>query len=313
VQLSIVSTLYRSEPHLREFCSLVTAAAGALTADFEVILVNDGSPDRSLALALELQRQESRIVVIDLSRNFGHHRAMMTGLAHARGDRVFLIDSDLEEDPALLGRFSATLETSGADVVYGFQEQRQGDAIRRWTGRAYYALFNALSDTQLPENLCTIRLMTRRYVQSLLQHQERITNIAGLWALTGYDQVGVPITRRLRSDSAYTIAQRLTTLVDGVTAFSHRPLVLIFYLGLAISTLAAIAAGYLIVRRLFFGVLLAGWPSVIVSIWLLGGIILFCVGLVGMYLSRIFVETKQRPYTIVRQVYGGGQGSSGSH
>jgi len=313
VQLSVVSTLYRSEPHLREFCASVTAAATAITNDFELILVNDGSPDGSLALALDLQRRDARIVVVDLSRNFGHHRAMMTGLAHARGDRVFLIDSDLEEDPALLATFSETMQRQGADVVYGFQEQRQGDAIRRWTGRAYYALFNALSETRLPPNLCTVRLMTRRYVQSLLRHQERTTNIAGLWVLTGYDQIGVPVARRMRAESAYTLAQRFTTLVDGLTAFSDRPLVLIFYLGLAISTLAAGAAAYLVIRRLFFGVLLAGWPSVIVSIWLLGGLILFCVGLVGMYLSRIFVETKQRPYTIVRRIYGGAEspGESG--
>jgi len=304
VKLSIVTTLYRSEGHLREFYARVTAAAARLTPDFELVLVNDGSPDASLALALELRRGDPRISVVDLSRNFGHHRAMMTGLAHCRGDLVFLIDCDLEEDPALVGRFHAELQSRGADVVYGFQERRRGGLFKRWSGQMFYILFNFLSDTRWPPNLCTVRLMTRRYVHSLLAHTERETSIAGLWVLTGYEQVGLPITRDARKESTYTIARRLKIVVDAVTSFSDRPLVLVFYLGLGISLIAGAGAAYLVVRRLFFGVLLAGWPSVIVSIWLLGGLILFCLGLLGIYLARVFLETKQRPYTIVRHVYG---------
>ena len=304
MKLSVVTTLYRSETHLREFYVRVTAAAALLTPHFELVLVNDGSPDASLALALELRRADPRVSIVDLSRNFGHHRAMMTGLAHCRGDLVFLIDCDLEEDPALLGRFHAELQNSEADVVYGFQDRRQGGLLKRWGGRAFYTLFNLLSDTRLPPNLCTVRLMTRRYVQSLLAHRERETLIAGLWALTGYEQVGVAITRDTRRGSSYTMARKLKTLIDGVTSFSDRPLVLVFYLGLVISFVAGAAAMYLVIRRLFFGVLLAGWPSLIVSVWLLGGLMLFCVGLLGIYLAKVFLETKQRPYTIVRHVYG---------
>ena len=304
MKLSVVTTLYQSETHLREFYVRATAAAALLTPDFELVLVNDGSPDASLALALELRSADARVSIVDLSRNFGHHRAMMTGLDHCRGDLVFLVDCDLEEDPALLDRFHAELLASGADVVYGFQEHRHGGILKRWGGRAFYALFNLLSDTRLPANLCTIRLMTRRYVHSLLMHRERETIIAGLWVLTGYEQVGVPITRGARAGSTYTVARKFKALVDGITSFSDRPLMLVFYIGLMISLAAGAAAMYLVIRRLFFGVLLAGWPSLIVSIWLLGGLILFCVGLLGLYLSRVFLETKQRPYTIVRHVYG---------
>ena len=299
-----MTTLYCSAAHLREFYARATAAAALLTSDFELVLVNDGSPDASLAIALELHRADPRVRVVDLSRNFGHHRASMTGLAHARGDLVFLIDCDLEEDPALLGRFHAELQRWGADVVYGFQERRQGRLLDRWSGSAFYVLFNLLSDTRLPPNLCTVRLMTRRYVQSLLAHRERATSIAGLWAITGYEQVGLPIAKGSQGRSSYTLARRLHNLVDAITSFSDRPLVLVFYLGLVISVATGAAAVYLVIQRLFFAVLLAGWPSVIVSIWLMGGLMLFCVGLLGIYLSKVFLETKQRPYSIVRRVYG---------
>jgi putative glycosyltransferase len=304
VRLSVVTTLYRSAASLKDFYARATAAAALLTPHFELVLVNDGSPDASLAIALELHRADPRVRVVDLSRNFGHHLAIMTGLAYARGELVFLIDCDLDEDPGLLGPFHAELQRSDADLVYGFQQRRRGYRFDRWSGGVFYALFNLLSDTPLPPNVCTVRLMTRRFVRSLLAHRERATSFAALCALTGYDQVGVPIHKVWQGMSSYTLARRFHNLIDAVTSFSARPLVLVFYLGVVISIVAGSMALYLIIRHVFFGTLLAGWPSVIVSIWLMGGLTLFCVGLLGIYLSRIFIETKQRPYTIVRQVYG---------
>jgi putative glycosyltransferase len=303
VGLSIVATLYKSELHLREFYERVTRAAAAVTDDFELVLVNDGSPDGSLDVAVELYRRDPRVRVVDLSRNFGHHKAMMTGLGHARGELVFLIDSDLEEDPELLTDFVRRLDETGADVVYGVQGTRRGGLAERWTGQLYFWFFNLISDVQIPENLSTIRLMTRRYVDALLQHREREMMIAGLWALTGFRQEPVRLQKHARSATTYSLRHKIRILVNSITSFSHRPLLGIFYLGLVIIALASIAAGYLVVRRLFFGELLAGWPSLIVSVWLLGGLTLFSVGILGIYLSKVFIETKQRPYTIIRELY----------
>jgi putative glycosyltransferase len=303
MELSIVSTLYRSAPFVREFHARVKAAAETLTPDYEIILVNDGSPDDSLAIALEVHQADPRTKVVDLSRNFGHHKAMMTGLKHAGGRRVFLIDSDLEEEPELLGVFAREMERSRADVVYGVQETRKGGFFERVSGRLFFALFNVLSAVPIPPNLTTVRLMTRRYVDSLLQHEERETIVAGLWAITGFEQVPMVIAKGSRSGSSYALTRKIVVLVDAVTSFSDRPLVFVFYLGSFIVAISSIAAFYLLVRRLFFGVLLAGWPSVIVSVWLLGGLTLFCLGLIGIYLSRVFIETKKRPYTIIRQVH----------
>lgn len=301
--LSIVATLYRSAPHLAEFHARVSAVASRVSADYEVIFVNDGSPDESLEVALGLHAADDRVRVIDLSRNFGHHKAMMTGLAHARGDLVFLIDADLEEEPELLTTFAETLRSTQADVVYGVQRSRRGGLFERWSGALFFTVFNALSEQPIPANLVTMRLMTRRYVTALVAHQEREMVIAGLWALTGFSQVPIEITKHEKSQTTYRLAHKISVLVNGITSFSARPLEFIFYLGLAIGAAAALAAVYLVVRRLFFGTMLAGWPSVMVSVWLLGGVMVSSIGVIGIYLSKIFIETKQRPYTIVRHVY----------
>lgn len=303
MQLSIVSTLYRSAPYLEQFYQRMSREVGKITGDYEMVLVNDGSPDPSLEMAVAIQSRDPRVRVVDLSRNFGHHKAMMTGLAHAKGERIFLIDSDLEEEPELLGTFHRELEASGADVVFGVQEARRGGLIERLSGRLFFAAFNLLSNHRLPPNLVTVRLMTRRYVQSLLAHQEQETIIAGLWVITGYVQLPLPVRKASGSPSSYDFRRKLILLVNSVTSFSDRPLIFIFYLGVGILAVASVAATYLVVRRVFFGILLGGWPSLIVSVWMLGGLTLFSLGIVAIYLSKVFVETKRRPYAIVRQVY----------
>lgn len=303
MRLSVVATLYRSGRTLDAFYARVSSAAAALTDDYELVLVNDGSPDDSLDVALQLLARDARVRVVDLARNFGHHKAMMTGLAHARGALVFLIDSDLEEEPELLGVFHETMRASGADVVYGVQAARRGGLFERISGWVFFKLFNVLSDVPIPVNVVTVRLMTQRYVQALVSHRERETMIAGLWALTGFAQVPVPITKGQNSGSSYSLSHKIAVLVNSVTSFSDRPLVLIFYLGMVIGLASSTAAAYLVVQRLFFGVALPGWPSLIVSVWLLGGLMLGSLGIIGMYVSRIFIETKQRPYTIIRQIH----------
>ena len=303
MKLSIVTTLYNSAPYLVEFHRRCSAAAAQISSDFEIILVNDGSPDNSLEVALDLHRNDARLVVIDLSRNFGHHKAIMTGLDHAGGDLVFLLDSDLEEEPELLLKFYEQMKASAADVVFGVQQKRKGDFFERISGALYFKVFNLMSVTPIPPNHITARLMTRKYVAGLMRHQEREFVMSGLWALTGFKQVPVIVTKHHTSPSAYSLRGKFSHLVNAITSFSNKPLVFIFYLGSLIMILASLAAADMIVRRLFFGVLLEGWASLIVSIWLLGGITIFCLGVIGIYLAKIFIETKQRPYTIIRDVY----------
>ena len=303
MDLSIVTSIYCSASYLEEFYSRATAATKQITEDYEIIFVNDGSPDNSLEVALTLYERDEKVRVIDLSRNFGHHKAMMTGLAHARGQLVFLIDCDLEEEPELLERFYKEMESSGADVVYGVQQKRQDRFFDRFASFLFYTVFNWLSTSQLPSNLITARIMSCRYVSALVSHQEREMLIGGLWVITGFKQVPILVNKLYKKRTTYDLRRRIAVIVNAVTSFSAKPLVFIFYLGCVISLLAGLAALYLIIRRLFFGVLLTGWASLIVSVWLLGGVTTFCLGIIGIYLSKIFMETKQRPYTIIRQIY----------
>lgn len=303
MKLSIVTTLYRSSPFVAEFHRRASAEAAKIAADCEFVYVNDGCPEDSLSTALELQRHDSRVRVVDLARNYGQHKAIMTGLEQARGDLVFLLDVDLEEEPELLGSFHRMLCDEQADVVYGVQLQRQGSWFKRVSGKLFYRVFDLLSNYPVPANPLNARLMSSRYVQSLLLHRERELYLAGLWAVTGYKQVPLTVMKHSRGMSSYTFLNRLTVSVNAVLSFSNRPLIGIFLLGSAIFCTSVVAALWLIVRHVAFGEMLAGWPSLIVSVWLLGGLTICCLGIMSLYLSRIFIETKQRPYTIVRREY----------
>lgn len=305
MKLSIVATLYQSAPYIAEFHQRASAAAEKLVGDeYEIVLVNDGSPDRSLDIAVKLTEQDSHVVVIDLSRNFGHHKAMMTGLEHARGERIFLLDSDLEEEPEWLLTFAEQMSEDNSDVVYGVQESRKGNFIERISGRWFYGLFRLLTGLHLPENIVTARLMTRRYVSALIGHKEREVFMAGLWHITGFIQKPSLIKKHSTSETTYTLRRKMSLLVNSVTSFSNAPLIGIFYIGLGISALSCVYITYLLILKLTLATPLEGWTSVMASIWLLGGMIISFIGVVGIYLSKIFSETKQRPYTIVRQIHG---------
>ena len=204
MKLSIVTTLYKSSATIEEFYRRAVMAAEAVTSDFEIVVVDDGSPDDSLNKGCRLAERDSRVRIIQLSRNFGHHKALMTGLEYAKGDLCFLIDSDLEEDPALLLCFLSELQAADVEVVYGYQIERKGNRIERVAGRLAYRLFNALLPISVPLNALTVRLMKREYVDSLLLYREQQTIIGGLWVLTGYKQLGVPVNKLSRASSTYS-------------------------------------------------------------------------------------------------------------
>ena len=305
MKLSVVATLYQSAAFVVPFVERAGAAARGLAGDdYEIVLVNDGSPDDSLELAVQAAARDPHVVVVDLSRNFGHHKAMMTGLAHARGELVFLIDSDLEEEPEWLEAFEAQMREQRCDVVYGAQARRKGGLFERWSGEWFYRLFKVLTGLALPQNVVTARLMTRRYVDALLRHDEREVFMAGLWHTTGFEQNPRIVHKRSKPGTTYTFRRKMALLVNSVTSFSNAPLVTIFYVGALISLVAGGVSAWLVVHWLFFQRPLSGWTSVMASIWLLGGLVICFLGIVGIYVSKVFSETKRRPYTIVRHVYG---------
>lgn len=304
MKLSIVATLYQSAPYIAAFIQRAGEAARQVAGDdYEIILVNDGSPDNSLEVAVQLAERESRVVVVDLSRNFGHHKAMMTGLSVAQGERVFLIDSDLEEEPEWLVSFHQQLDADESDVVYGIQARRKGGFLEKITGSLFYRMFRLLTGIYQPNNIVTARLMSRRYVQALLSHREREINIGGLWIITGFKQSQQLVKKHSSSPTTYSLRRKVSHLVNAVTSFSSLPLVFTFYSGLFISISAVAYIAYLAFQYFFIAAAPDGYTSIIASIWLFSGLIIFFMGVQGIYISKIFVEVKQRPYTIIQNIY----------
>jgi putative glycosyltransferase len=303
MKLSIVTTLYRSATSIEEFYRRIIEAAVQVAGEIELVMVNDGSPDNSLDLALELYRRDPRVVVVDLSRNFGHHKALMTGLAHATGDLVFLIDSDLEEQPEDLALFHTRMAADDCDVVYGVQKARRGSVFERVTGAMFFAIMDMLGDRSLPRNLVTSRLMRRDYVNALVRHRDREFVIADLWKVTGFRQIAVTVNKLSLSPSTYSLNRRIEMAIKHITTTSTRLLYLVLYTGLLIFGLSIALILFYLARYFTSGIGVNGFTSIIVSIWFLGGLITLILGILGIYVAGIMVETKRRPYIIIRRVY----------
>jgi len=304
-EISIVSTLYRSRQFLDEFlAACLTALDQVACRNFEILLVNDGSPDDSLPYALERRRDIPQLVVVDLSRNFGHHHAMQAGLQFSRGAYVFLIDCDLEVSPSVLPAFYAKIREAKCDVVYGFQEARKGGPFERISGRLFWTGFNWLSETKVPENVLTERIMTRRFVDSLLQMGDRNLFLGGMMSWTGFQQLGLPIAKRQRDGTTtYTLVKRFRLMINAVSSFSAQPLIWLFNAGIVITLLSFAFGLYLIARKIIFDDTLLGFTSLMALLTLTLGILTTALGILGIYMGKIFTQVQNRPTYIVRDVF----------
>lgn len=301
MKLSVVTTLYYSEPYIDEFYHRMKVAAEKITSDYEIIFVNDGSPDNSLSKAVKLCENDIKVKIADLSRNFGHHKALMTGLGYATGDLIFLLDCDLEEPPELLNKYYSRMKEEDCDVVVGVQEKRKGSGFEKISGALFYKLFNLLSNHSIPENVLISRLMKRDYVRSLISHNERELFFAGLCSITGYDQKTVRVSKGHKGSTSYSLSKKLSQTINAIVSFSNKPLYLIFILGVVIFLISAIYISYIVIMKIFFSVQV-GFASIVASIWGLGGVMLMSTGIIGFYIAKIFSEVKQRP-VIVKKLY----------
>jgi putative glycosyltransferase len=303
--LSIVTTLYRSQAYLDRFvAACADAARSAGVNDYEIVCVDDGSPDASVEHLRSLREIHPQIRIIELSRNFGHHHAALAGLLCARGDKVFLIDCDLEVNPRELVMFWRTLEEQKADVVYGYQEMRKGSFVERLAGGWFWRIFNMMSDTRVPENVVTERLMTRRYVDALTSLGDKHLFLAGMMYWAGFVQIGLPIVKRQRSGaSTYTFRKRLSLLARAITSFSAVPLYACIWIGLGALAVAMTNAGYVVARKLIHPAsTLTGFPTIVALLTTMFGFLMLGLGVVGLYVARIFVQTQGRPLFIIKNI-----------
>ena len=303
MKLSAVTTLYYSEPFVREFYKRLVTEIKKITTDYEIIFVNDGSPDNSTEVVLQLQETDGSILLIELSKNFGHHKAMMTGLRFAEGDYIFMIDSDLEEDPELLSLFWKQLKNSkDTDVVFAVQKTRKGSWFEKVSGKLYYILFSMLSTTKYPVNTLTARIMSRRYLEALKGFEEKEADLWGLFVLTGFKEESITVNKKDKGKSTYTLRRKIGIAIDTITTLTHKPLYLITILGLIV-TIASLLNAFIVAIIYFRTGDISSQTIIIGSIWLMGGLILTALGIISIYMSKMFLEVKNRPLNIIRKIY----------
>ena len=305
--LSVVTTLYKSKTYLEVFLKEIISSIETIEVmDYELIFVNDGSPDDSVEYLLERKKEIPEIKIIDLSRNFGHHYAIQAGLNFASGEYVFLIDNDLETPPSVLvDYYNEIIIDKNLDVVYGYQEARKGNFIEKKAGSVFWVLINKLSDTKIPHNILTERLMTKQYVNELLRLQDANLFMGGMMYWVGFNQKGIPVKKGQRDGaSTYSIKRRAELMLQAITSFSGKPLEWLFYIGISISFFSFLFLIYLATQKIIHqDEVQLGWTSIVAINVLILGIISTFLGLIGIYIYKIFRQVQGRPNVIIKKIY----------
>lgn len=304
IMLSVVVPAYNEQEVLPIFHARLVAALDnikELKSRWEVVYVNDGSKDDTLHILKKLQLQNSAIGVAALSRNFGKEAAMSAGLKLARGDAVILIDADLQDPPELIGDMVRVWQ-QGADVVNMKRSSRQGETwFKKASAAWFYKVINGLSDVHIAENVGDFRLLSRRSVDALNQLPESNRFMKGLFAWIGYKQVLVEYARHPRAagETKWPYLKLFNFAIEGITGFSVVPLRLASYAGFLTAFSAFVYALFLLVKTLTVGDSVKGFPTLILTILILGGLQLMAMGIIGEYLGRLFMESKRRPLFLI--------------
>jgi dolichol-phosphate mannosyltransferase len=303
--LSIVVPLYNEATVIDEMCRRLHAALAPLACPYEVILVDDGSADETLARARTAHATDGRVKVVSLSRNFGHQVALSAGLDRATGEAVVMMDGDLQDPPELIPEMMAKWR-EGWDVVYAVKRSRREGLPKRLLFRAFHRILHRVADIEVPEGAGNLSLMSARVVEVLRHMPERARYLGGLRAWVGFRQIGVEFARDARYDLSprMSLGRLFRLALDAIFGFSRMPLRLAVYLGLVVSLAALGVGGWVLYERLFTNHAITGWASTIVSINLIGGTILITLGVIGEYVGRIYDEVKRRPLYVVKEEIG---------
>ena len=300
--LSIVVPAYNEAEVLPEMYRRTVAVADTLEAELELIFVNDGSTDATLAVLESLRGEDPRVAIVDLSRNFGKEIAMTAGLDHSRGDAVVVIDADLQDPPELIPEMIAEWR-AGYDVVYAQRTSRVGEsALKKTTAHLFYRLMQRLSRVQIPADTGDFRLLSRRAVEALSGLREQHRFMKGLFAWIGYPQKAIQYQRdaRYSGETKWSYVRLWNFAIEGITSFSTLPLRVATYLGVVTALGAFVFGLFIVLDTLLFGNPVPGYPSLLVVVLFLGGIQLIALGVIGEYLGRMFDETKGRPLYLLK-------------
>lgn len=309
--LSVVAPCFNEEGALPEFLRRVGAVLDGIGGTSEIVVVDDGSRDGTWAVMTQAAERDRRIVAVRLMRNHGHQLALTAGLSVCRGERVLIIDADLQDPPELLPDMIALMDgpdgKGGADVVYGQRRVREGESMfKRATAAAFYRLIGRMTDVEIPLDAGDFRLVTRRVLDLLLAMPERHRFVRGMVAWIGGRQVAIAYDRKARiaGESKYPLSKMIRFAADAITSFSVVPLMASMTIGWVMAVVGFAFFVYSIVGWLL-GHTLPGWTSLMAAIGLLGGMQFLMLGIIGAYLGRLYDQSKGRPLFLIREIVGG--------
>lgn len=306
--LSIVVPCYNEQEALpyfyKEICRVAEEMKASHGADFEFIFVDDGSKDKTLSIARELHKQDARVRYISFSRNFGKEAGILAGLEAAKGDYVAMMDADLQDPPALLPRMLDALLEEDYDCAATRRTNRKGEPpIRSFFARMFYKIINRLSDADIVDGARDYRLMRRRMVDAILALPEYNRFSKGIFGWVGFKTKWLEYmnVERVAGETKWSFWKLFLYSLEGIVAFTTAPLALASLIGIIFCVLAFVMILFIIVRTLLFGDPTSGWPSLVCIIFLCSGVQLFCMGVLGQYLAKTYMEVKHRPVYIVRE------------
>lgn len=304
--LSVIVPCYNEEENVKDFYIELMKNGSFFEErdmDVEILYIDDGSKDRTVEEVRELRKNDERIRMISFSRNFGKESAMYAGLEKAKGDYVVIMDADLQDPPALLPEMFAAMD-EGYDSVATRRVSRKGEPpVRSFFARCFYRLMKKISKTEIMDGARDYRLMTRQMVDAILQMPEYNRFTKGIYGWVGFRTKWLEFENieRAKGETKWNFWKLFLYSIEGITAFSTVPLVIASFMGVLFCVLAFVAIVFIIVRKILFGDPVSGWPSLVCIILLVSGVQLFCLGILGQYLSKTYMEVKKRPVYLVKE------------
>ncbi|GLR16337.1 glycosyltransferase family 2 protein [Portibacter lacus] len=303
--ISIVIPVFNEELIIDQLYTRTTSALEKIGLPFEIICINDGSSDSSLEKLVAYNRKDNRFKVVDLSRNFGHQKAILSGLNYASGDFIGIMDGDLQDPPEVFEEFFNKLKSESYDVVYAVRKKRKESAFKKFSYWLYYRMLKFMSAENIPLDSGDFCLMTKRVKDHIIKYPEQSLFIRGIRHWVGYKQVGMEYERdsRQAGETKYSFAKLLQLAANGVFSFSNFPIKFLGSLGFFTISLTLIYTVYLLSKRMFWGEVPQGFTTLILAIIFFGGVQLVSIRILGEYITRIYDESRDRPLFVVKDFY----------
>ncbi len=303
-KISLIIPCYNEQEALPIFFEEVTKVMDNIDADYQLIFVNDGSKDNTLNILREFSEKDSHVKYLSFSRNFGKEAAMYAGFCNADGDYVAVMDADMQDPPSLLPQMLEILHTGEYDSVATRRVSRQGEPpIRSWFARKFYKLINKISDADIVDGARDFRLMKRDMVEAIVEMSEYNRFSKGIFGWIGFRTYWLPFenVERVAGETKWNFWKLTKYAIDGIINFSQAPLNIASWFGMGMTGFGMVVLIYIVLRRLILGDPVAGWASTICIIIFIGGMQLFCLGIMGQYISKTYMESKKRPHYIIAE------------